>query len=55
MFALGVFEPLKSPQQAESGLEIKWLEDFEGLEWDGKGLAEVDRRMEEAGVLKGDM
>ena len=37
--------PLKKPEQAEDGLEMKWLEDSESLKQYGKGLAEVHRGM----------
>ena len=46
--------PLKKTEQAEGGLEMKWLEDSERLKWDGNGLAEVHRGMEESVVFYGD-
>jgi hypothetical protein len=46
--------PLKKPEQAEDGLEMKWLEDSETMKWDRQCLAEVHRRMEEAVVFYGD-
>lgn len=46
--------PFKKPEQAEGGLEMKWLEDSERLKYNGKGLAEVHRGMEEAVVFYGD-
>lgn len=52
MLALKFLKPLRNPQQAEGDLEMKCLEDSEGMKWDRKGSADVHRGMKEAGVLK---
>ena len=54
MLVLKCLMPFKNPEQAESGLEMKWPEDSERLKCDGKGLAEVHRGMEDAVVFYGD-
>ena len=46
---------LKNSNEEEGVRKMKWLDDSEEQIWSEKCLVEVDTRMEEAGVLKGDI